>query len=119
MAGIINGCAPTARRFSRTVATMVDRFEMPRLPTPTAMRAPGLMCARNFCNSAATVVGISTGGDWGKFCRTRSMRGNKVVISVSNGVNRPDALHRNKNYDQRQRMKDPSHEKYGRVTVVL
>src|SRR5213592_795227 len=57
---------------------------MPRLPTPTAICAPGCNRDRTFCalNSCWTTAGISIGGETGNFCRTANMRGKGMGVLI-------------------------------------
>src|SRR3989441_7012519 len=80
----MNGFAPAAFSSSSTAATMLLMRVMPRLPTATAICAPGCNRDRTFCalNSCWTTAGISSGGDTGNFCRTANMRGNGMGVLI-------------------------------------
>src|SRR5207247_7900694 len=79
---MMNGLAPAVLSTASTSATTFLMLLMPRLPTPTAICAPGCNRDRTFCalNSCWTTAGISSGCDWGNFCRTANMRGKGMGV---------------------------------------
>src|SRR5438477_9261003 len=75
MAGTMNGLVPALFKRSRTEPTIICRLVMPRLPMATAMFAPGLRLLLILENSSCSTARTSTGEDFGKCCRTASIRG--------------------------------------------
>src|ERR1043165_775213 len=79
MAGTINGFAPARLRISTTDSTMRCMSVIPRLPTATAMRAPGFKRVCTLANCCWTTARTSTGGDFGKCCRTTRVLGKELA----------------------------------------
>src|SRR6266516_2553711 len=81
---MMNGLAPAVLSTASTSATTFLMWVMPRLPTPTAICAPGCNRDRTFCalNSCWTTAGKSSGGDTGNFCRTANMRGKGMSVLI-------------------------------------
>src|SRR5438445_3377528 len=84
----MNGFTPAALSTSSTAETMLLMLWMPRLPTATAICAPGFNRDKTFCvvNSLRTTAGISSCRDGGNFCRTTNMRGKGMEAFISTSV---------------------------------
>jgi hypothetical protein len=80
MAGKMNGRMPASFQKSTAARTIVAMFAMPRLPAPTATRAPGFsLCAKPAsCSSRRTVPAMSATRRSGKCWRTSSVLENGI-----------------------------------------
>ena len=84
---MMNGSTPAFFNSPITATTILARFEIPRLPTPTAIRMPGFNCSRIAANPAATEASISTGGVVSNRWRTRNIWENSSVTDSTNQRN--------------------------------
>src|SRR3954447_13483893 len=85
MAGNRNGCAPCAFQNSTTDFTIVPMLEIPRLPTPIAIRAPlgtrrAMFELESSCRMWSGILAIAR---LGKNCSARTNRGRFILTAYS------------------------------------
>ena len=82
--GIMNGFAPRDFQKSTIARAMASMLVMPRLPTPIAIRLPGLTARVHSAASIAWRTAAATSGKarFGKFCRIRTKRWSLILVPL-------------------------------------